>query len=122
MVVGFKLGSFAALVIGEESKAGPVHAFEQDHAGRRQARGRGGGQHHGIWFDQLCLQRLLKPGFKLLDRLSGKLRFGQTSSRVLAAKFSKVHVSFCSGSSSCSSFFSNYWQSPGRSRSVVLFF
>src|SRR5690606_1552815 len=67
--------TFARLVIGKEHQPLVINSLEQDNARRRSAAGVCGGQGHGVGFNYIGLERLVKP--------DGELFQGRGSERVL---------------------------------------
>ena len=82
-IVG-QVAALPAAIVGEEGEAASVVSPEQDDPCRRHAVGRGRGQCHGVWLEDLGAKRLLEP----LPELGHRIECRHPRTSRLASRYS----------------------------------
>ena len=93
MGLGSDLPGLAAAVVGEKNKAPLVEGLQQ-HGAAAGAEAIGCAQHHGIGFQQLRLEGLLKPAPELLERIEVEIAAPKPSLAILEAQLGDVGMAW----------------------------
>src|SRR5581483_3010274 len=90
------VAGFAAGEVGEKNEAAFIVAFEENGSDQRAARGTGGGETHGIGFDDAVPAGLAKPKGELGEGIGVEVRFVEGGAPVFVALEVDVHLAFSS--------------------------